>query len=260
MSLFTDNNNSSTDATDHTNTSTATEGNTNNADQPYLVVGDRAYHSYEDVQKKITSADSHIKTLEQEAVELRQTLQEQRDMLSKSSTVDSIMERLNAAAPATQTPAIQNTDNTDIDSRVREVLGKLTAEQVQTKNLEAATAPFITAANNDTAAAAKALSKACDDVGITLKQAEDLAKASPTAFFKMLGINQDMNTNTNPNVDISSKPGINTGALLNTAVKAGSHRDLKDRYKATKNYREKAAIMAEIDLKVSQDSNFINTT
>lgn len=241
--------------------------NSANDQKPYLVVGDRAYHSPDDVVKKISNADEHIKTLETESAQLREAIKRHEEALANSANIDKLMERLNDVA-SNSNPGDPRGDASaapiDITKQVEEVLTTRERTRIENDNLAIAQAPFLEGAKGDTKVAANTLAAACQEVGLSLEDAQSLAKKSPNAFFRMLGIDSSNNKATpSVNTDVASsenRRNSNANPALNSSnFTPGSYADLKQQWKNATDSRVKSNIMGQIDVKMQEDPNFRNT-
>lgn len=239
------------------NTSTPTPDKSS----PFLVVGDRAFHTPDDVTKKIVNADEHIGKLEAETAMMRTRLQEMEERISNNRSLNDVLDAV-GDKPKEQTTS-PNFDPKDLDKLVRESVQNLSAEQVAKNNLASAQAAYASQFDGDFTQAAKALTEQCAELGMSLKQAEDLARSSPNGFLKMFGTNPDNQPKSSPAPAAGSPNRVNTAALEAANRSANQnprgYTALKQAWKEAKSPKDKAFIMSQIDEGARSIPNFMQT-
>lgn len=240
-----------------TTSSTTQDRSTDNA--PYLVVGDREYKSPDDVVKKISAADEHIKRLEQETAEWRQKLEEAEKRMNNATSMDSILEAVRKELGSdTQTQRTQALNPEDLRGMVEKTVKDFTVTEQRTRNLNFAQEKFIEQlGEGDPNKAKSKLTDLCRELGVGLDYAQNLASTSPNAFFKLFGVNTTTTTSTGPT---APSPGrVNTSAFNTNSNNEDGYAALTKAYKEAKSSKEKSTIMTRIEMLARTNPNYKQT-
>jgi len=152
-------------------TKTSTEGAVENKDVLFEI-GERKY-DLDAVQKKILSADEHIKRIEAENAELR-------EKINKATTLDAVMQAMKERGEATnQQTTVPNAD--DLVSLVKRTLSEQSQEERRANNLMTADKLMKERFGDK---AKEVLEKKAKELGIGLQTATDVAAHSPAAFMQ----------------------------------------------------------------------------
>jgi len=222
-----------------TNQSTPTPAQT--GEQAFLIVGERAFRTPDDVAKKIESADTHINTIEEENARLRADLEAaQKKAESETTANDSaaqILEKLQELQQSTgNTATTSAVSKEDLDTlkqqAVQEALAKVNEEtnrQVAERNL--------TSCLEDAKAAfgdkvAEAVTATANELGMSTADVDTMAQNKPEVFRRLFL--PKSNTSTTQ----ATLGGVMSGGVTTTQQKperpsksimlGATTRDLKD--------------------------------
>lgn len=184
------------------------------SNEAFLIVGDRAFKTQDDVVTKIASADQHIGTIEEENAKLRERLAEleraKEEAVASSATAAEILAKLDAQKSTGNTGEQEPVSKADLEAlkaqAVTDAMAAFTARQDAAKyesNLDAC----MDAAK---AAYGDSMAKSVSDVAASLKMSmadvDKMAQAQPDVFRRLFLPSQ------------SSTPQITTGGVLTGAV------------------------------------------
>lgn len=132
-------------------------------------------------------ADLYVKTLEAQKDELRMDYMRSQEEIQKSKALEELIDRLNNKEAPVVTPKTENTPSTDID------FNKLFEEKYeQKKRTEVETSNFNQVQNKLKErfgnTAGDVLAEQASTLGLTKEDVNALAKKSPEAFFRMMGL------------------------------------------------------------------------
>lgn len=219
------------------------EPSTSQGHSAFLIVGDRAFHTEEDVTNKIQHADSHIATLEQERAADREKL----------STVEAENARLKSIVEALENPTHSgNTDQTDqlsneeliartVDGTISAINQRTTAAQ-QEKNLAECENKAKEVYGDSYQAKVAELATG---LGMTVDQVNKLGRESVAAFNRLFL--PDTGQQQAPGVTHSTETGIQPGVASQAQqqskpVNIMKMRREKDRIRAVSEMMQQAGV------------------
>lgn len=146
----------------------------------------KKYRTAEDALKALPHAQGHIKTLEDEAKQLREEL-------AKRKTTEELLEELKSSGY--QAPADKQTSPTpvDVESIVASVLAKKEAATTAQKNISIVVSTF-QQAFGDKAKAEEMYNKVAGESGLSIEALNTLAATSPEAVMRLAGITKKQET------------------------------------------------------------------
>jgi len=174
---------------------------------PFLVVGERAFTSQEDVAKKIQHADSHIQTIEQQNAAYLQQIEELQRKVQEASKIDDVLAKVGQPQQG-ETPAQKPSATVDPNELVSQVLNTLDSRnQEQQKKANLAEMESLAKQHyGDTMETS--MTKIASELGMDMKSVDELASTNPKAF-KQLFIKGDK---------VASKDSSFTGSDVSSAV------------------------------------------
>lgn len=138
-------------------------------------------------------SDYHIKTIEANNAELRQMYQEAKDELTAKAKWDEYLDRLNSNKPQSdlvaQPPANERTepmDLTKIEELVQKKIQETENQKRESENFKKVQSKLQERFGNNYA---EVLQEQQDNLGLSKEEINSLAKKSPEAFFRVLGLN-----------------------------------------------------------------------
>lgn len=143
-----------------------------NADKAFLIVGDRAFRDRDALVKHVSSAQTHIQTLEAERATDRQTLEELRAEVERLKKIADAA----ASAPAKDDPPF---DPDEVVSRTVAVLSQQEQAKVQAANLAAAVERAKKAYGDEFT---QKVNEKAAALGMTLEEVDMMAKTKPALF------------------------------------------------------------------------------
>lgn len=184
-----------------------------------LVGEGKKYRTAEDALKALPHAQGHIKTLEEEAKQLREEL-------AKRKTAEELLEEFKVSGVLggnRQEPAV--TPRVDVEQVVASVLAKKEAATTAQKNISVVVNTF-TEAFGDKTKGEEMYNKVAEESGLSVAALNQLAATSPEAVLRLAGITKKQETvpgkvqstvnvqafNDKPQGELSSrvKPGAST--------------------------------------------------
>lgn len=184
-----------------------------------LVGEGKKYRTAEDALKALPHAQGHIKTLEEEAKQLREEL-------AKRKTAEELLEEFKVSGVLggnRQEPAV--TPSVDVEQVVASVLAKKEAATTAQKNISVVVNTF-TEAFGDKTKGEEMYNKVAEESGLSVAALNQLAATSPEAVLRLAGITKKQETvpgkvqstvnvqafNDKPQGELSSrvKPGAST--------------------------------------------------
>lgn len=184
-----------------------------------LVGEGKKYRTAEDALKALPHAQGHIKTLEEEAKQLREEL-------AKRKTAEELLEEFKVSGVLggnRQEPAV--TPSVDVEQVVASVLAKEKAQSTAKQNQETVVSAF-TATFGDKTKGEEMYNKVAEESGLSVAALNQLAATSPEAVMRLAGITKKQETvpgkvqstvnvqafNDKPQGELSSrvKPGAST--------------------------------------------------
>ena len=157
----------------------------------------------EEVLKAKIEADLHIKALEREKAELRQMYAEQREELLAKAKWDEYLDRVTKPEnlPVANTPANEVTpkqfDPKEIESLFDQKLTQYEAQKTERENFNKVQTKLRERFGDNFTSVLKDQQAA---LGLSVEDVNTLAKKSPEAFFRMMGLNDQ------PRSDYQSPP------------------------------------------------------
>lgn len=195
-----------------------------------LVGEGKKYRTAEDALKALPHAQGHIKTLEEEAKQLREEL-------AKRKAAEELLEEFKASGVLggnRQEPAA--TPNIDVEQVVASVLAKKEAATTAQKNISTIVSTF-TEAFGDKTKGEEMYNKVAEESGLSIAALNQLAATSPEAVMRLAGITKKQETlpgrvqgtinaetfGDKPNTELSArlKPGASTKDMVNAWKIAG---------------------------------------
>lgn len=162
--------------------------------------GTQKYSSIEDAIKALKSSQEHISTLEQEAISLKEEV-------SKRQSAEEILEKITSTSTTSQ-PALEE-ESVDVAEIVKQLvpqaINEMEARKTSEDNLKVVTSKLKDYYGDATKASEEFYSKGAE-LGFSNEKMNELAKESPTAIFKLLGVAEQTQTQ-----NLSSE--VNTSAL-----------------------------------------------
>lgn len=142
------------------------------------------------IKSKVES-DLYIKTIESQKDELRADYMKAQEEIQKSKALEQLIDRLNnKEVPAGTTPAVQNTPPSvamnDIEKMFDDKYEAKKRSEVETSNFNKVQAKL---QERFGARAGEVLAEQSNTLGLSKEDVNSLAKKSPDAFFRMLGLN-----------------------------------------------------------------------
>lgn len=161
--------------------------------------GRQKYTTVDQALKALLHSQEHIKRLEKEQAETKAEME-------KRMAAEELLERIESARQATETPSKPDVDGIDISKVVASEMAKLEqAKQKQGNILKADAAMKEAYGETATTVFAEKLS----ELGLSKEYAMNLAANSPTAFAKLMGVSEKKAQTT------ETRSSINTEALSN---------------------------------------------
>lgn len=195
-----------------------------------LVGEGKKYRTAEDALKALPHAQGHIKTLEDEAKQLREEL-------AKRKTAEELLEEFKVSGVLggnRQEPAVA--PNVDVEQVVASVLAKKEAATTAQRNISTVVNTFQEAFGDKTKAE-EMYNKVAEESGLSIAALNQLAATSPEAVMRLAGITKKQETipgkvqstvnaqsfNDKPNTELSArlKPGASTKDMVNAWRIAG---------------------------------------
>ena len=166
----------------------------------------KKYRTAEDALKAIPHAQSHIKTLEEEAKQLREELTKRKtaEELLEEFKVSGVMGGNRQDAPAAAT--------VDYEEIVAGILGKREAQSAAQKNISTVVNTFQEAFGDKTKAE-EMYNKVAEDSGLSVQALNQLAATSPEAVMRLAGI-----TKKQEGVTSKVQSTVNSEALGHTGA------------------------------------------
>jgi len=175
-----------------------------------LEVGGRKF-TKTDLIKKITNADQHIGSLESKLDEQGKLLGEVNEVLKKQVNAAELLKQIKEGKPATEQPSTEavKPEVLTLDAVLKEVEKAQAhkASVVQQESNWSEVTGTLTKAFGD--ATNQKVASACKEAGITLAQAEALAKSSPKVFLRLF---PDLTAKSQPSV-LSERGKVNTQSV-----------------------------------------------
>jgi len=175
----------------NTNTSFSDNLDADNNNQGNAELGNKLQQQVDVMQKRITDKDTHITTIESENQTLREKMLDIESKIESMGSVEDALARMNEAKNSNQDTAL------DEDTLVSKVLGRMdakTAEETATANFNDVSATLTKTYGKDQVDSI--VRKAADENGLSFEDMFDLARKSPQALYRMVGIKQAVNTST----------------------------------------------------------------
>jgi len=179
---------------DNQSTGQSTETTTKTGEQAFLIIGERAFHTPDDVVKKIENADSHISTIEEENARLRAELEAAQQRAESETTANDsaakILEKLQELQQSTGNTANTNAvSKEDLDAlkqqAVQEALAKVNEEtnrQVAERNLATCLEEAKAAFGDKVGDAVKATA---EELGMSTADVDTMAQNKPEVFRRL---------------------------------------------------------------------------
>jgi hypothetical protein len=180
-------------ATTETVTTEITNNPTNDSYVTQLVGEGKKFKDVESLAKGKLEADRHIG-------EITKTLDELRAELAKQDYAKSLLEQMNKASettaeqPSSSTPSPSNTENTtqrasdDIEALVEKVITEKERSRTVTQNLSVVNEEMEKQYGDKAGQIIKAKSA---ELNMSLERLKEIAAESPTAFFQLVGFNNN---------------------------------------------------------------------
>jgi hypothetical protein len=180
-------------ATTETVTTEITNNPTNDSYVTQLVGEGKKFKDVESLAKGKLEADRHIG-------EITKTLDELRAELAKQDYAKSLLEQMNKASettaeqPSSSTPSPSNTENTtqrasdDIEALVEKVITEKERSRTVTQNLSVVNEEMEKQYGDKAGQILKAKSA---ELNMSLERLKEIAAESPTAFFQLVGVNNN---------------------------------------------------------------------
>jgi hypothetical protein len=180
-------------ATTETVTTESTNNQTNDSYVTQLVGEGKKFKDVESLAKGKLEADRHIG-------EITKTLDELRAELAKQDYAKSLLEQMNKASettaeqPSSSTPSPSNTENTtqrasdDIEALVEKVITEKERSRTVTQNLSVVNEEMEKQYGDKAGQILKAKSA---ELNMSLERLKEIAAESPTAFFQLVGVNNN---------------------------------------------------------------------
>ena len=156
----------------------------------YIEVNGRKY-SKEDAIKKITNADDHIKNLEGEGQQYRESLDK---LLEKVDRIPKLEEALERAINNPNQHQEERPQEVDVDAIVRQAqentlseLTKREQEQVRNSNFKQVSEVVQKEFGDNPDGE---ITKRAQEVGYSFEEAVNLAQSNPKAFYRVMGLEQ----------------------------------------------------------------------
>lgn len=139
-------------------------------------------------------SDYHIKTIEANNAELRQMYQEAKDELTAKAKWDEYLDRLNSnkpgndlvAQPPANEPKTEPMDLTKIEELVQRKIQETESNKREADNFKKVQTKLQERFGNNYA---EVLQEQQNNLGLSKEEINSLAKKSPEAFFRVLGLN-----------------------------------------------------------------------
>ena len=147
-------------------------------DRVFLVVGDRAFRTKDDVANNITHAQTHISQIESENGDLRRTLAEREKELERLRLASEGMQQQSGTHQETgsQTAPLSKDE---LVSTITSVMRQAQSEEVKQSNLNACYDIAAKAYGDEMKTKVKEIA---EGLGMTLKAVDEMAKTQPKAF------------------------------------------------------------------------------
>jgi len=174
-------------------TTEITNNQTNDSYVTQLVGEGKKFKDIESLAKGKLEADRHIG-------EITKTLDELRAELAKQDYAKSLLEQMNKASettaeqPSSSTPSPSNTENTtqrasdDIEALVEKVITEKERSRTVTQNLSVVNEEMEKQYGDKAGQILKAKSA---ELNMSLERLKEIAAESPTAFFQLVGVNNN---------------------------------------------------------------------
>ena len=147
---------------------------------PFLVIGDRVYQTKEDLLKKITNADTHIKTLEEEAAARKAKEQAEAAEVNKGMLKE-VLEAIKQNGKKAELTVQTSTPELNEEVIVAKVLDKLSSGK-KDENMDKSMVLAREKLGDNYVTKVQAKAK---ELGLDMDYVDNLAKASPEAFEKL---------------------------------------------------------------------------
>lgn len=190
-----------------------------------LVGEGKKYRTAEDALKALPHAQGHIKTLEEEAKQLREEL-------AKRKTAEELLEefKLSGIQPMVVDKEPKAAPDLDVEQIVASVLAKKEAQTTAQKNISVVVNTFQEAFGDKTKAE-EMYNKVAEESGLSIAAMNQLAATSPEAVMRLAGITKKQTAipgkvqgtvnsesfGEKPNTELSArlKPGASTKDMVN---------------------------------------------
>lgn len=197
----------------------ADSANNTDVNQPSGSLGDNqdsneagmSKEEIEQILKRDRHAQDHIKRLEDEAKAYRDMIAEYEGKLKESSTVDSLMERINqASATRNEEPTAPNVNVDDLINAAEErVLSSLSARERQQREQDNFNKAVEDLQSIYKDRYAEVVRDRASELGMSVEDMDRLAKTSPRALMEL--VRGDKKTSSNAPSSSSVNTGINFG-------------------------------------------------
>lgn len=186
-----------------------------NSDQDYLseLVGEgKKFRDAKELAKSKVHADRHIKTLEEKLDDLRAELKTRTSLEDFMTKMKETQQSGNTHTPPLATPGQEENkgnDSTDLEQKLEELLAERELRSKTESNLNKVTRVMKENFGDD---AAFVINKKAQELGMSVEALKSLSVQSPSAFFNLVGAQEDRERVNVPNAPRST---VNTGGSSN---------------------------------------------
>ncbi len=191
------------------------------ADQPFLVLGERVFKTQEEVTTKLESADMFIEQLKQENADMR-------SQLESAAKVEDVLGALKNQEPQQVTQPVvpevhtPSQDEPSVEELVQQALVKSKATELEEANISSARSAFTGKFGEKSG---EVYQNKLKELGMSDDVASTLAKTSPEAF-KALFVGTPTQA---PTGSIAASTGVNTAALSTQPEQPIKVHEIKDK-------------------------------
>jgi uncharacterized protein YigA (DUF484 family) len=181
---------------------------------------------YEALRKRDEAAQAHIERLERENAEARDKVVELQDNLSKATTLDEALERIQNQGESQQT-----VDRTDVAQIVEEVLGQKQTQTTMDSNWNSVVAS-LTQTYGDWEAADLKVQERAKELDISIEDATRMAKQNPKAFLQLFDAQVSSNTARSSGTEGMGQRGVSSqsGDVRDKAYYSKMRREQPNKY------------------------------
>ncbi len=175
-----------------TGTTDQTTTTTDNTNSGSFDAGNELQRQIDGMQKRLTDKDSHINTLESENKNINEKFADMAERLDKLTTVEDTLSRMRENTESNQATAL---DEEDLKVKVKNLLAENTAEERADNNFKAVADVLSKKYGSDKVD--ETVRSVAKENGLTFDDMISLARKSPSAVYRMAGLDNMSATSTN---------------------------------------------------------------